>query len=96
MSADQISHVRIITPDPVPVLTARWGETVATARQRVSQLEDSLRDLDKIRGQLAAHQITVGEDLGATGNAAMAAWKTCETHKVDHDEPTFTLPRDAA
>ena len=87
--ASQIAH-----QDPVPTLTARWGETVTLARQRVAALTDSLRDLDKLADTLAEHDLTIATDLGPIGNAAHAAWVTVSEHKADHPHP-FELPRSA-
>lgn len=82
----------IAQSDPVPVLTARWGEITATARQRVAALTDSLRELEKLREQLREHDLTIGTDLGPVGNAARAAFTTTEEHKSRHDHD-FALPR---
>lgn len=78
--------------DPVPILTARWGEVTATARQRVAALTDSLRELERLSEQLGAHDLTIGTDLGAVGNAARAAFVSIEEHKVKHDHD-FQLPK---
>lgn len=78
--------------DPVPTLTARWGELTAEARKRVAALTDSLRELDKLTQQLAAHQLTISTDLGPVGNAARAAYVTTLEHAEKH-EHDFQLPR---
>lgn len=78
--------------DPVPVLTARWGDLTAEARKRVAALTDSLRELDKLTQQLAAHNLTIGTDLGPVGNAARAAYVTTVEHAEKH-EHDFALPR---
>ena len=75
--------------DPVPTLTARWGETVTQARQRVAALTDSLRDLDKLADTLAEHDLTIATDLGPIGNAAASV-------RRDLDKQTgrdFALPK---
>lgn len=78
--------------DPVPILTARWGEATALARQRVADLTASLRDLQTLTDQLSEHDLTIGTDLGAVGNAAMAAWRTTEEHRDKHDHD-FAMPK---
>lgn len=75
--------------DPVPALSKRWGEITLTARQRVQALEDSLRELDKVTEQLAAHDLVVATDLGATGNAARAAYTAS---LMDRERDGFRLP----
>lgn len=76
--------------DPVPALSKRWGEITLVARQRVQAVEDSLRELDKITEQLAAHDLVVATDLGPTGNAARAAFTAL---LADQTAPAFTLPK---
>jgi len=84
---------RIAQADPVPALTRRWGEVTLTARQRVAALEDSLRELDTITEQLAAHDLVVATDLGPTGNAARNAFTAA---RADADTQAFRLPKDEA
>lgn len=88
-----IAEARAIAQsDPVPILTARWGELTATARQRVAALTDSLRELERLEEQLAAHDLTIGTDLGPIGNAARAAYTTTQEHTARHDHD-FALPK---
>lgn len=89
MSAAEISHVRILAQtDPTPMIVARWGEAVTEARTRLDALTDSLRELDKLQGQLAERDITVSVDLGAVGNAAAVTRRD-----IDRENPrTFELP----
>lgn len=82
--------------DPIPVLTARWGNLSAAARKTVARLNDDLRELDTVTGQLAKHGLTVATDLGPVGNAAAAARVTVAEHKQTHDRPGFQMPRQAA
>lgn len=85
-----ISEARAIAQsDPVPALTKRWGEITQVARQRVQALEDSVRELDKITEQLAAHDLVVATDLGPTGNAARSAY---QAQVADTSTHGFTLP----
>jgi hypothetical protein len=86
------SHVRIVTPEPVPNLTKRWGEAVHTARTRVAALEQSLKELVDLTEQLGGHGLTIASDLGTIGNSAMAAFKTMGEHDAAHPK-TFALPR---
>ncbi len=79
----------IAQADPVPTLTARWGETVAVARQRVQALTDSLRDLDKLKATLEGHGLTVSTDLGPVGNSAAVTRRDIEAQN-DRD---FALPK---
>ena len=75
--------------DPVPALTKRWGEVTRGARNRVVNLEDSLRELAKITEQLAAHDLVVATDLGPTGNAARAAFQAAV---ADARSEHFSMP----
>jgi hypothetical protein len=86
MTADQIRH--LAQADPVPILTARWGEISAEARRRVAALEDSLRELDQVTADLAGHDLHVATSLGATGDAARHAF---QAGQADRDRPAFTL-----
>lgn len=81
--------------DPVPTLTARWGTASAAARRSVERLVSDFRELDKVRSLLKEHGLTVSEDLGPVGNAALAAWRTTEEHARTHTS-TFSLPRAVA
>ena len=95
MTADPISHVRVLAQsDPVPTIVARWGETVHETRRRVAALEDSLRELDQLRDQLAERQLEVAVDLGPVGNAAAVTRRTVLEHE-DRHAGDFTMPRSA-
>ena len=95
MTADQISHVRVLAQtDPTPNIVTRWGEAVTEARTRVSAFEDSLRELDKLRDQLKERDIHVAVDLGPVGNAAAAARRTVADHDTRH-AGDFEMPRSA-
>lgn len=79
--------------DPVPVLSARWGEIAAETRRKVHQLEDSLRELETVTQQLAEHDLVVATDLGPTGNSARAAFAAAG---LDKDAGGFALPKAVA
>jgi hypothetical protein len=91
MTTTPISHVRVLTLDPVPTLVTRWGDTVTETRRKVTALEDSLRDLNTIHDQLAKHGLNVAADLGPVGNAAQAAHRTIDDHTERHAD-SFTMP----
>lgn len=81
---------RLAQTDPVPNLTAQWGQLAAEARRKVDGLAQTLRELDKVRDALAKHDLDVAEDLGPIGNAAAAARRDLEKRR---DEPHFEMPR---
>jgi hypothetical protein len=80
---------RLAQTDPVPNLTGQAGQLAADARRKLDNLIYTLRELDKIRGTLAEHDITLEVDLGPIGNAAAAARRDLEKQR---DQPTFKLP----
>jgi hypothetical protein len=80
---------RLAQTDPVPNLTGQAGQLAADARRKLDNLIYTLRELDKIRGTLAEHDITLEVDLGPIGNAAAAARRDLEKKR---DQPTFKLP----
>lgn len=83
-------HVRVIAQsDPVPNLTASWGDIVTSARSCVESLTTILRSLDKVQDHLAERGLTVEVDLGPIGNAAAAARRDLEKERPGN---TFTLP----
>lgn len=75
--------------DPITNLAARWGHITLETRAIVDQLEQKLRDLDTVTGQLAERGAVVATDLGATGNAARSAFQATV---VDAGSRPFTLP----
>ncbi len=90
MSELPISNVRIIAQqDPVPTMTARFGVAVATAGKQVANLTDTLREIDKIAGQLHERGITVNVELGPVGDTAAAARRDMERETGN----TFEMPR---
>lgn len=76
--------------DPVPNLTARWGEVAQKTSRAVDVLVVCLRELDSVQEQLANREITVDINLNPVGEAAKAARRDLERQR---DEPTFVMPR---
>lgn len=80
--------------DVVPTLMARHGDAIANARRKVEDLEQALRELDKVTDMLAEHKVTgINADLGAVGNSARNA-RTAAL--ADAERPGYELPRAAA
>jgi hypothetical protein len=85
------SSVRVLAQsDPVPNLATHLGGSVEVCRKHIEHLTNALRELDKLKEQLAEHKIVVEVDLGPIGNAAAAARRDLEKRS---DSPTFSLPR---
>lgn len=82
----------IAQADPVPTLTARWGEATKLARERVTAVADSCRELARLEEQLGEHDIKMVAGLGPIGDAARAAFVTTEEHKARHDHD-FQMPK---
>lgn len=80
---------QIAQSDPVPILSARWGQVAADTRKAVAALDDKLRELDTLTEQLAERDLVVATDLGPVGNAARAA-RTASLS--DAQARPFTLP----
>ena len=82
--------VALAQTDPVPVLSARWGQTAAEARRKTESLVATLRELDQVAADLEGHGLTVDVDLGPIGNAAAAARRDLDR---ENPLPTFALPK---
>lgn len=91
MTDDRIRQ--IAQSDPTSQIVERWGDAVIETRKRVAALEDSLRELEQVTGQLAERQLVVATDLGPTGNSARSAWLAAT---VDSGARTYTQPKAAA
>jgi hypothetical protein len=74
--------------DPVPNMTARYGQVVEDARKRLDLFVNCLRVLDGLQDDLAEKGVVVNVDLGPIGNAAAATRRDLE-----RDNPNkFKLP----